>query len=97
MDKESRVRFASDPDGPTEIDLAMRRIIQGALQRVASMLLAQIPQAGIGENDMHSGIRLLEEAQAKRRAYRRNHPVTLEAALAMANGPGPKRGGRHKK
>lgn len=64
-----------------EREEAMRMIRRGALQAVASMLVDQLPQQRMGENDIHSGIRLMETAQAKSRAYFAN-PKRVRSTLS---------------
>jgi hypothetical protein len=92
-------------DGEIEREMALGLIRKGALQMVASRLLRQVPQQGRAGHDLHSGIHMLREANAKRDAYYAKNKTTLAEALAMLkaktgkparkkNPPGGEPGGR---
>lgn len=58
-----------DEDGTTDRDLAEQDIRRASLQVVASMLLNQNPQQSQGEHDFNEGVRRLEAARERSRAY----------------------------
>ena len=58
-----------DEDGSTDRELAERDIRHACLQMAASMLLGQSPQKARGEHDFYEGVRRLEAARERSRAY----------------------------
>lgn len=58
-----------DEDGSTDRGLAERDIRHACLQMTASMLLNQSPQKARGEHDFYEGLRRLEAARERGRAY----------------------------
>jgi len=76
--------------------MALGLIRKGVLQKVASRLLQQIPQQGRGDWDLHEGIRMLEEANDKRRKHRARQKVTYEEVLAQVKAQADKRARKKK-
>jgi hypothetical protein len=58
-----------DEDGSTDREMAERNIRHACLQMAASMLLNQSPQKARGERDFYEGVRRLEAARERSRAY----------------------------
>lgn len=73
---------------------AMQLIRHGALQVAASMLVNQLPQQRMGEQDISTGIRLMQQARTKQLQHRTD-PKKLATFLAKMTAS--KRGNRKKK
>jgi hypothetical protein len=58
-----------EEDGSIDRGLAERDIRHACLQMTASMLLNQSPQKARGEHDFYEGVRRLEAARERGRAY----------------------------
>ncbi|MCJ2086228.1 hypothetical protein MKK88_09500 [Methylobacterium sp. E-005] len=76
-----------EADGTIDRDLAEQDIRRACLQVVASMLLNQNPQQCRGESDFSDGLRRLEAARERSRAY---HQAQYASAPRARKKPKPR-------
>lgn len=70
-----------EDDGTIAVMLAEHQVVAGALQIVASELVAQKTQQRLGENELHEGIRAVEKAkEMHRKALRPKQPSPLKSS-----------------